>query len=184
MSIRVEWKGHLVTRRLFKLDFRFPGPAEKRLVLMTPEITRLVLPPWEDTLMGDRCARLRADLESFLDGSQMNVCWTPFRGRPYHRLGRLDPVAHGIWDVRSVDPTPALRVFFCLAEKDVMIALGCSPRSVPVTWLERPPLGPKESERWRRAIRECQNMWDDLFPSYRPHVGGTLDECISNAISI
>jgi len=184
MSIRTEWKDHLAARRLFKLDFRFPGPPEKRVVLMAPEIAKLVLPPWPSTMMGDRCARLRADLENFLDGSAMNVCWMPFRGKQYHRLGRLDPVEQGIWDVRSVDPSPALRIFFCLAEKDIMVALGCSPRSIPVPWLETPPLGPREDERWSRAIRECRSAWGSLFPNYRPHVGATLDECISNARSL
>jgi hypothetical protein len=182
MSIREQWKERVKEGRLFKLGFGIPGPAERRIVLMSPEIAELVSGLWENTLMGDRCARLRADLENYLEGAPLTVCWQPFKGRDHHQIARLKPVEAGVWDVRSVDPSPALRVFFCLAEKDVMVALTCSPRSVPVSWLERPPLGPRECKRWKRAISECKREWGILFPGYTPYVGERPDDCISKAI--
>jgi hypothetical protein len=184
MSIHEKCKAHLASKRLFKLEFRYRGPAEKRVVLMAPEVAKLVFPPWPDTAMGERCARLRGDLENFLGDNPVTVCWTPFRGRPYHQLGRLDPVEHGVWEIRSVDPDPAIRVLFCLAERDFMVALSCSPLSVTVHWLERPPLGPRQSAEWKRAIRECRSQWGELFPGNAPFCGGTLDECISDAIPL
>jgi hypothetical protein len=133
--------------------------------------------------MGVRCVQLRADLEYVVQGSLLTVCWTPFKGRSYHQIARLDPIKYGVWDLRSADPTPGLRVFFCLGERDTMIALTCSPRSIDVTWLPRPPLGPRESQEWRRAIREARSAWDALFPDRSPLVGGELDDCFSNALS-
>jgi len=38
---------------------------------MSPEVNALVNGPWENNLMGDRCARLRADLENILAGSRL-----------------------------------------------------------------------------------------------------------------
>jgi hypothetical protein len=133
--------------------------------------------------MGVRCVQLRAELEDIAKGSPMSVCWRPYKGRAYHQIARLDPVQHGVWDLRSAEPRPGLRVFFCLGERDSLVALTCSPRSVVVPWLARPPLGPRQSSEWKRAIRECRSVWNELFPGHRPLVGETLDDCFSNAQS-
>lgn len=171
-------------KQLFKLDFSIPGSPEIRTVLMAPEVAKLVIPPWPNSIMGERCARLRADLESFLSGDPITVCWEPFKGKQYHKLGRLHPVHDGVWDMRSIDPSPGLRVLFFLAEKDVMIALRCCPRSIPVPWLHRALLGAWDSGEWRKAINECKAEWIRLFPNCRPLVRSTIDECLSNAVPL
>ena len=182
MSIRRELGERIKEERLLKLGFLIPGRPERRTILMASEISDLVLGPWDDSKMGERCARLRANLESFLAGDLINVCWEPFRASKRHQIGRLRPVEEGVWDVRSID-SPGLRVFFCLAEKDVMVALTCSPRSIEVPWLNRPPLGPKESKEWKHAISECKRQWRSLFPAHLPLVGVHADECLSNTFS-
>lgn len=182
MSIRDEWVQHVADGRLFKLGYSLPGLPEKRTVLMADEVRQLVEGPWPETLMGDRCARLRANLEFFLEGTAITVCWQPFKANDYHQLGRIHPVEEGIWDLRSVDPSPGLRLFFCLAEKDVMIAFICAPRSIPVPWLERLPLGARNNKAWKRARAECKRQWRHLFPAYLPLVSEKPDECISFAI--
>lgn len=171
-------------KQLFKLECLIPGDPEVRTVLTSPEVAKLVWPPWPESEMGERCARLRADLEYFLRGEIVNVCWEPFEAKRWHQVGRLHPTKGGVWDVRSMDPSPALRVFFMLAEKDVMIALICSPRSIPVSWLWRPILGAWNSLAWKVAIRECEREWKRLFPNRKPLVRSNLSECISNAISL
>ena len=135
--------------------------------------------PWPDTLMGDRCARLRANLENFMEGDYISVCWAPFKARD-HQLGRLAPVEWGVWDMRSRDK-PGLRVFFCLAERDVMVAFICRPRSVKIQWLPWPPLGDRQSKRWQQAQSECRRLWSYLFPAHMPLVSENPDDCISKS---
>lgn len=111
MSIRPEYLDHVRQRRLHRLGFLVPGRPEKRTVLMSQEINDLVSGPWSSDLMGDRCARLRANLESILSGDQLNVCWEPHEGKPYHLIGRLEEPEEEVWDIRSVE-SPGLRTLF------------------------------------------------------------------------
>ncbi len=182
MSIREEWIAHIQNGRLFKLNFLIEGRPEKRTVLMSPEINTLVRGPWQNNLMGDRCARLRADLENILAGEKLTVCWEPFKARR-HQIGRLDPPHEFIFDLRSSDP-PGLRVIFYFAEKDVIVALICSPRSIPIPWLKRLPLLGRESKEWHRAIRDCGIEWRNLFPKYAPLQGQSINDLLSNAVLI
>lgn len=181
MSIRPEYIGHVREGRLYRLGFLVPGRPEKRTVLMSQEINNLVSGPWFSDLMEDRCNRLRANLESILAGDRLNVCWEPYKGRPYHHIGRLAEQDEEIWDIRSVD-RPGLRTLFRFAEKDVIVAFTCSPRSVPVPWHYRLPL--ISSKDWKRAKTECKRQWGILFPAHEPHKGTNLSDYLSDAISI
>ena len=50
-----------------ELGFTMPSRrAERRVVLMSSGMADLVSGPWENTMMGDRFPRLRADLENLL----------------------------------------------------------------------------------------------------------------------
>lgn len=182
MSIREECIAQVRSGALFRLGFLVPGRPEKRTVLMSQEINNLVSGPWDNNLMEDRCSRLRANLESILAGALLNVCWEPYEGEVKHQIGRLDKPEEEIWDIRNVDK-PGLRVFFRFAETDVLVALNCSPRSVPVPWLHRFPLLNRRSKEWKRAKTECKRQWGILFPAHDPHKGDSLSDYLSNAIS-
>ena len=181
MSIREQWLSRVREGRLFKLSFLIPGPMERRAVLLHPELYRLVSGPWPDDRMAARCAALRAELERLLAGEVLNVCWAPFKGRSFHSIGRLDPPQDFLFDLRSLD-RPGLRLFFHFAEKDVLIFHGCSPRSQPVPWLPRQPLGPRDSPQWRLAVTEANACWAELFSDTRPCEGETIDDLLSNAV--
>lgn len=183
MSIRDEWLARIGEGRLFKLCYLNPGPPERRTVLMSAEINRLVSGPWESTLMGDRCARLRANLENIMSGARLTVCWDPFKARDYHQIGRLHPPQDFMFDIRSVDQ-PGLRATFHFAEKDVLIVHLCSPRSLPIPWLRRLPLGGRGSRAWRDATMESNALWGELFPGFRPHSGDHIDDLLSNAVLV
>lgn len=167
---------------LTPLIFLVPGRPEKRTVLMTEQVVRLVSGPWDDELMEDRCNRLRADLENILAGEPLRVCWQPFKGEQFHQIGRLDKIEEEIWDIRSVDK-PGLRVFFRFAEKDVLVATNCSPRSLPVPWLQRFPLMARDSKEWVEAKRECLREWAKVFPAHDAHRGTNVTDYLSNAFS-
>ena len=111
----------------------------------------------------------------------VTVCWNPFEARDA-KMGRLHPMADEVWDLRSQGPPPGLRVLCRFAEKDVLVALTCHPRSVGVPWLNRLPLLGRRSREWRNAIVECRREWTMLFPAHQPLSGVNLDDYISNAI--
>jgi putative component of toxin-antitoxin plasmid stabilization module len=165
--------------RLFMLD-PFPGDPKARTVLMSPEIKALIAGPWDDQPMGDRCGRLLASLQRIVRGELLRVCLKPFKAREA-QIGRLDPVEHSIFDIRSSEK-PGLRVFCRFAEKDVLIALTCAPRSVKVSWLDRLPLGDRYSREWKRAVFECKQKWFELFPAHEPVKGDNLDDYLSKAV--
>lgn len=91
MSIREEWKRLVKEEELFRLD-PFPGDPRTRTVLMTAAVNNLVSGPWDDELMGDRCARLLAALQRVIRGAKLIVCMDPFEAREA-QLGRLDPIS-------------------------------------------------------------------------------------------
>jgi hypothetical protein len=181
MSIRDAWKERVEQGLLIKLSFLIPGPPERRTVLMSPEVNGLVSGPWAGEEMADRCARLRADLESVLAGDRQNVCWTSFKGRTHHKIGRLFPPQDFMFDLRSVDE-PGLRLLFHFAEKDVLVAHLCSPRSIPIPWLHRLPLLGKNSREWGQAIMEANAMWGELFLGFRPCEGEQIDDLLTNSV--
>ncbi len=129
---------------------------------------------------GRQCARLRANLENIVSGSAQTVCWEPYKGRRYHQIGRLSPPQDFMFDIRCVED-PSLRITFHFAERDVIVAHLCSPRSLPVPWLQRLPLGDRGSREWQNIIMESNAIWGHLFPGTRPHSGNHIDELLSNA---
>lgn len=154
-------------------------PVE-RTMFVTPEIEQLFCPPWADEIEEDRCMRLRADLEAFVRGQTIGVCMMPGRGREHDRMAILDPPIDGIWDIRSVDPKPGIRVLGGFLAKDVFAALIWRPRSEP--WRGREPLLAGKSEAWRAAILETRAAWRRLFFSYPPLVGESPDDFLSGYI--
>jgi hypothetical protein len=179
MSIREEWKMLLQEERLHRLD-PYPGDPRKRTVLMTPSIHNLaVVGPWDDEEMGDRCARLLATLQRIVRGAHLIVCLEPFAAREA-QLGRLDDIKDAVFDIRSREQ-PGLRVFCRFAERDVLVAFTCAPRSVKVSWLDKLPLGDRHSKEWRKAVRECIEQWTMYFPKHDPVMGDDLNAYLSDA---
>jgi hypothetical protein len=179
MSIRQEWQRLVTEECLFLLD-PFPGDPSARTVLMSPEVKALIAGPWDDNVMGDRCARLLASLQRVVRGELLRVCLVPFKARSAH-IGRLDPIEDSVFDIRS-SAKPGLRVFCRFAEKDVLVALTCAPRSVKISWLDRLPLGERYSKEWKRGVFECKQKWFELFPVHEPLKGDKLNDYLSKAI--
>jgi hypothetical protein len=169
------------TGRLFYLEPVLDDPVE-RTMLMSPEIRALLEGPWDSNDMEDRCGQLRDDLERFVTGGAITLCFDPYIAQTAY-FGLLDPPTDAIWDLRSRDPDPGLRVLGAFADKDVFVSLLCAPRSVPVEWLNRKPLNDTEANpsEWGRAIRQANAMWHNLFPTYRRHIGKQHDDYVTGA---
>ena len=83
---------------------------------------------------------------------------------------RVDPISDRIWDIRSVDPSPGIRVLGGFAEKDTFVALE---------WDFRENLGGPKSKEWRDFIVRCSAHWRRLFGTYKPHEGEKTSDFLS-----
>jgi hypothetical protein len=179
MSIHDEINARVIEKRLYPLERSLKSDAECRHMFMADEIRILLDGPWNHDDLRYRAGRLRADLEDFIKGAELSVCLEPFVAKTAY-MGRLSPVADGIWDIRSRDPSPALRVVGGFAEKDVFVALRWGPRSKRINGTTKPPLGPKDSREWRDIIVQCGTDWRNLFHTYAPVTGDNLDDYFSD----
>ena len=105
---------------LFAIEPLFDGDSVARHMLVSKEIWELIEDPPQKWSV--RCARIRADLESFVQGQEIKVCRVPYKADKAF-LGCLHPTNAGIWDVRLVDPNPAIRLLGCFAAVDLFVAL-------------------------------------------------------------
>lgn len=145
---------------LYPVEPLLDGDGVVRHMLVSKEIWELIEHPPSKWRV--RCARIRADLERFVTGDNLKVCRVPYKADMAY-LGLLDPATSGIWDVRCVDPAPAVRMLGCFADKDVFVALIPASRSVPTDLLFRGPLHDGQSVQWNNVITECDTTWWTLF---------------------
>ncbi len=165
--------------RLFRLEPILDSDPVERTLIISKEIFDLLEGPWQDDSWATRCGLLRGTLETFVKGQRIGVCLKPYAAAKAY-MGRLDKPADEVWDIRAIDPCPALRVFGRFAERDLFVALIWSPRSVEIPISQRPPLGPGHSVEWRNAIVESKAEWNKLFPSYAPLHGDEIHEYIKD----
>ncbi len=170
MSIE-EWIAGLVENgRLFPLKPVFPGDPIRRPIFVSKEVQRLVEGPWNKAAAATRCGQLRADLENFVRGSEMALCLRPFEHH-HAQMGLLAPVADGVWDVRSQEPKPGIRILGQFARQDWFLALIPASRSRKLDYIDRGPLDDARSQAWDDAISDTSKMWQSLCPTF-PAVGG------------
>jgi len=152
-------------------------------MFLSTEIKDLIDGPWNSADLRYRAGRLRADLEDFIRGATITVCLEPFAAKTAY-MGRLWPLEDSVWDIRSRDPSPALRVVGFFAETDTFVALRWAPRSRRPKWTSMPALGSKDSRAWRDIIVQCKADWRNLFPTYVPVRGESLNAYISDSTHI
>jgi hypothetical protein len=182
MSIHDEINHQRANEALTPLLPSVPGDSVERHMFISREIRALLDGPWPSRASEVRCGKLRAELETFVVGHQMNVCLRPYEAQEAD-MGRLDRPADEVWDFRACE-SPGLRVFGRFADLDVFIALTCWPRSVGIPWIDRPFLGARDSQEWKDAITECKFEWRKMFFNYQPISGEDVHDYISeNVIS-
>ncbi len=161
MSIYVEINDRVNEGRLFQLPPLIPpDPGTKpRYLFVSPEVNALLVGPWENRDWMSRCAFLRADLDRFSQGGLIPIASGPFlKGRTAY-VRQLFRWRDEVWEIRSRDPKPGIRVLGRFADTDLFIAL---------TWRRRPDLKGPRSREWRDAIVGCKTEWRNLFPAYSP----------------
>ncbi len=176
-----------INKRVADGSLSILGPAQgdpfKRTLALTPGLVGLLTGPWPDLIIERRCGKLRADLEYFVKGEPIAMSLTPYEHKTAF-MGRLDKPQDEVWDIRSRDPDPGLRVFGRYAALDVFVAMICAPRSVEQAWLQRRALKEGTSLEWHFAILECQEIWKSLFPNHEPIHGDAPSDYATNAFLV
>jgi hypothetical protein len=170
MSIRDEITSRVEEGRLFYLPPLIQSQPVVRSMFIGEALVDAVTPPWEESSEGFRLSRLRADLDAFTEGRLISIAATPFKKPSSAYIARVYPPEDEVWDIRSRDPKPAIRVLGCFAETDVFVAL---------IWEYRKPLGGSGSKEWRDFVERCKAAWRNLFPAYGPYKGDDLRDYVS-----
>ena len=94
----------------------------------------------------ERAGYLLDDLDRFLKGNIVTISMQP-RDAKTAFMGLLDPAANCKFDIRSRDPSPALRIIGAFRERDFFIGLVLRVRRI----MNEPD--------WVQAIDECDELW-------------------------
>jgi hypothetical protein len=172
MSIRdvIQWRCD--EKRLFPLEAA-PGDTPYRSLYLSQEIQDLIQTEWPTALERHRVIRLQLDLDRFISGKEIPVASDAMHARPYALLAQLQPPSEEVWEIRSVDPDPSLRVFGRFTEKNVFVALR---------WQHRGILAAMDSGEWDFLMKLCQHDWNSLVFPYQPHCGRYPDDYVSGPI--
>lgn len=150
---------------------QFSGESCERTLLITAEVNDgFDERNWGDASLANRYAQLASDFDRYVVGDTIPVGLDPYNKGDNSFMARIDPPEYGIWDIRSVAPSPAIRVFGAFSETDVFVAL---------TSRLRRDLGDKNSREWAQAREGAIARWDNLFPGYPRLSGEEIHDFIS-----
>jgi len=167
MSIEGLIQGCLETGLLFRVHPFLPIKLVRRI---------FVSKPIRDYLESDdeRAFGLLGDLDSFIGGDIITTSIVPREARAAY-MGLLHPTIDGVWDIRSRDPSPALRLLGGFSRRDTFVGL---------VLYERRLMGDFFSKEWKFAISACKREWARRFHLLKPITGDDLHVYLSNFSSV
>jgi hypothetical protein len=133
-------------------------------MVISDRLHRVLQSPSGTAEWEQRVGELQADLERFVSSRQLHPSY----------LFQLYPRSKAVWEIRSVQDSPSIRVFGLFAEMDVFVATNFALRS---------ELGGWESREWKQARRNATVEWNGLFKPYHPLHGDSVDDVVTGAIS-
>jgi hypothetical protein len=157
--------GQVGAGRLVPLLPLSPRAQILRALFVTERLQALLDGRTTDEITEERFGALRADLEVFVTQPTLFP----------HYLFWLTPRHDVVWEIRSVEDVPSLRVLGRFADFDVYVGLTIEERAELEGW---------NSHQWKRAIRTCIQRWGTAFAGYQSHSGGKADDFFSGAISV
>ncbi len=172
MSIRDEIKRHIASGELMELRHAIPGIRNERTIVISREVSGAIdIGRWSGRNR-QRLARLCGDLDRFIGGDRVSVMLLP-RPRPATAyLKRLAPVTENVWEIRSCDPRPGIRVLGRFSEPNVFIGLA---------WDFREHL---RGSSWHQLQRHCLDEWQRLFTIFPAYHGQNANDYVSNSFSV
>lgn len=165
MSIKEEIWHRISEGRLVELRPRIRPPAgcPRRQLYLDQRLFDEIVAERDDLDLMDRFAELEADLAQFITSPTLHDGY----------IKQLSPSRDVVWEIRSVEPEPQLRVFGLFAAKNVFVATH---------YEDRNHLGSFESQAWREEKRRARTIWNQLFNAYHPFdaedIHGLLDGAI------
>jgi hypothetical protein len=150
---------------LFPLKPKAAGATSRRAMFLSEGLWTLLQTSYpDDPVMEERLGVLQADLESFVDGTELHPRY----------LFLLSPAREAVWEIRSMRPDPSIRVLGRFAECDVFIATNHALRDELGSW---------KSRAWRDAKVRSRTVWTRLFHTYRPIVTTNVHDVVTGAIN-
>ncbi len=147
------------------------GDSCERTLFITDEINdEFDEETWNDQSLAHRYAFLGADFDRFVTGDTVPIGMQPYDKDDMAFMARVDPQEYGIWTIRSVAPSPAIRVFGAFFQCDIFVALLTR---------RRMDLGGRGSRQWAQAREDAIVLWDRLFPEQSRLIGGNIHDFIS-----
>ena len=169
MSIYDELGARVNEDRLFFVEPPdLPGSILARKLYISPIIQGLLSGPWDSVEWQDRCIELEADFHRFVTGAMIAVRLPPSKSIEAY-IAQLEPPQENVWEIRSREEEPQIRVFGQFAGKDCFVGL---------TWRFRFELN-NDKEKWHIAMEECKSEWRKLFPAYDTLIGVSINDYIS-----
>lgn len=155
--------------RLHRWEPLLPG-AHLRIIYVEDKLFRRIVDPDPTDY---RVGQLWSDLDHFSHGRKLTVGYGP---EPTCIMKLLDPRGDEVWELRSKDPEPQIRVFGRFADTDLFVATHAEYRD----FLGNPRL-PKfdEGNNWPAEIQRCHSIWDQLFQYAKPHSGNNINAYVS-----
>lgn len=174
ISIRAAMRAAIDKGQLWPLNPTFDSDPVKRTILINQDIAVLLENPER------RMQRLRADLETFVKGEEVTLSMVPYKHKTAY-MGLLSPESEGIWEIRSRDPSPAIRVLGSFALTDVFVALAWRLRSRrDHRWPAQRPLGDRHSLEYQFTQISVLERWSAVFPEHKPITGSDPSELLSD----
>lgn len=167
MSIRDQLQMALNAGWIVNVQPTLPGLPHLRAIFAVNRLWQEISDELEATDTAIRTGRLLADLDRFLSGQAITVGRRP---RTNCFLKLLCPHDQEIWEIRSTDPRPSLRIFGRFVATDAFVATNKGPRT---------DYGAKGSVEFAAAITECQIEWRRAFSTWEPHSGAYPNDYIS-----
>jgi hypothetical protein len=148
---------------LFPLLPEAQGATVRRAMLIGEELYGLLNSPQGDEEWEERIGTLRADLEHFVTSESIHSRY----------LFLLSPARDSVWEIRSVQNAPSIRVLGLFPAFDVFVATN---------FAKRAELGGWESLAWKHVKRLARAVWRQVFPAYDPVNTSDVHEVVSGAI--
>jgi hypothetical protein len=150
-----------------------PGLRLRRRVYLAKTLhTALIKGPWLNLKDEVRWHELRYWFDRFTDGGRIYLRERPRAKKSTADMAQLEPWTDEIWEIRSIDPKPSIRVFGSFIGKDALVAL---------TWSFRKDLNGYGGPKWLQAIQTYRTEWQNFFDCM-PLSGEYPNDYLSEAI--
>lgn len=148
MSIEDEIVDRCDRGMLFPLLPKAAGATTRRAMFIEEGLWAELNSSEGDPVWDERIGRLRADLEIFVTEEEITPKY----------LFRLFPKLDRVWEIRSIQEKPSIRVLGLFPLKDVFVSTNYALREALEGW---------QSRAWRDVKKMALAMWRKLFLTYR-----------------